>query len=156
MKVSDWLAQHPDVVVTVPADCPVDAVIARLLRETCLRDVYVVDGDGRLLGHITHKRLAEHLLAEHRPVHTRRQLMERVAGGTAKDFMNSSFVVAAPSEALEDILNRQLEMEIEDMPVLDESGNVLGAVNLTSVLREFMRASCETGTRSGSGEGGQG
>jgi CBS-domain-containing membrane protein len=152
MKVSDWLALHSDVIVTVPADCPVDAVIARLLQETCLRDVYVVAGDGRLLGHITHKRLAEHLLAEHRPAHSRRQLMERVAGGTARDFMNSSFVVAAPGEELEDVLNRQLEMEIEDMPVLDQSGRVLGAVNLTSVLREFMRASCDDGNPSESGE----
>ena len=77
--------------------------------------------------------------------------MERVAGGTAKDFMNPSFAAAAPREELEDVLNRQLEMEIEDMPVLDRNGTVLGAINLTSVLREYMRAARATEGTQGEG-----
>jgi CBS domain-containing protein len=145
MKVSGWLAVQPNNIVTVAEDMPVDSVIERLLREPCLRDVYVVDREGHLVGHISHKRLAEHLLSEQRPAHTRRQLMERVAGGTAKDFMNPSFTTAAPREELEDVLNRQLEMEIEDMPVLDREGKVVGAINLTNVLREYMRAVREKG-----------
>ena len=142
MKVSEWLADHADTIVTVPEATPIETVIERLLREPCLRDVYVTGPDGRLLGHISHKRLAEHLLSEHRTSHTRRQLMERVAGGTAAEFMNSSVVAAGPDEALDDVLNRQLEMELEDLPVLGDAGQVLGAINLTRVLREFMRASC--------------
>ena len=46
-------------------------------------------------------------------------------------------------EELDDVLHRQLEHEIEDMPVLDANGALLGAVNLTRVLRAFMRAEYE-------------
>jgi CBS-domain-containing membrane protein len=152
MNVSDWLAKHEHVIVTVTKDTSLRDVISRLLEEPCLRDVYVTAEDGHLVGHISHKRLAEYLLAEHRPSHTRRQLMERVAGGTAGDFMNSFLVSALPDEQLDDVLNRQLEMELEDMPVIDVDGRVLGAVNLTHVLREYMRASAgETGGEPRSG-----
>ena len=138
MKVSEWLASHDSVIVTVHADSPLARVAERLLAETCLRDVYVVDENGRLVGHISHKRLAEYVLAEHRPAHTRRQLMERVAGGAAGDFMNATFASASPDEEIDEVLHRQLEHEIEDMPVIDAKGVLLGAVNLTAVLEAFM------------------
>ena len=138
MRVSEWISKHGDAVVTVPPDAALRDVMKRVLQEPCLRDVYVADSDGRLLGHISHRRIAAYVLAEQRPAHTRRQLMERVAGGTAADFMNSLFPSASPDEELEDVLNRQLEMELEDMPVISADGKVLGAVNLTHVLREYM------------------
>jgi len=142
MKVSEWLAGNPDQIVTVPARATLGSVIARLLEEPCLRDVYVTGTDtGELIGHISHRRISEHVLAEHRSTHTRRQLMERVAAGTAADFMNSVFAQASPEEELDNVLNRQLEMEIEDMPVVDDDGKVVGAVNLTRVLRHYMEES---------------
>jgi predicted transcriptional regulator len=54
--------------------------------------------------------------------------------------MNCSLASASPDEELEDVLHRQLEHEIEDMPVLDHSGVLVGAVNLTRVLRDLVRA----------------
>jgi len=138
MKVSAWLDKHADRVVTVPPTAALVDVMCRLLDEPCLRDIYVAADDGRLIGHISHRRLAEHVLAKVRPAHTRRQLMERVAGGTAADFMNSVLATASPDETLDEVLDRQLEMELEDMPVLDDEGRVLGAINLTHVLRHFM------------------
>lgn len=143
MKVSEWLARHEGAIVTVRWGSSLETVLEHLLAESCLRDVYVVGEDGRLVGHISRKRLAEHVLAEHRPAHTRRQLMERVAGGTASDFMNTSFAFASAKEALDEVLHRQLEQEIEDLPVLDATGRLLGAVNLTRVLSAFMSAEYE-------------
>lgn len=140
MKVSEWLTSHDSAIVTVRSGSPLDRVMERLLAETCLRDVYVVGEDGRLVGHISHKRLAEYVLAEHRPAHTRRQLMERVAGGVAGDFMNTTFASAAPEEEIDDVLQRQLEHEIEDMPVIDAKGVLLGAVNLLDVLKACLNS----------------
>jgi CBS domain-containing protein len=142
MKVSSWLDKHADRIVTVRPTASLSDVMCRLLDEPCLRDIYVAAPDGRLIGHISHRRLAEHVLAEARPAHSRRQLMERVAGGTAGDFMNSNLATASPGERLDEVLGRQLEMELEDMPVLDEHGRVLGAINLTHVLRHYMEAAC--------------
>jgi len=140
MRVSEWLDKHADDIVTVPPTAALTDVMSRLLDEPCLRDIYVAADDGRLLGHISHRRLAEHVLAEARPTHTRRQLMERVAGGTAADFMNSVLATASPEESLDEVLARQLEMELEDMPVVDDEGQVIGAINLTHVLQNFMSA----------------
>jgi CBS-domain-containing membrane protein len=140
MKVSEWLARYDGKAVTVRSGCAIAEVLEWLLAESCRRDLYVVDDDDRLLGHLSHKRLAEHVLAEHRPAHTRRQLMERVSGGTADDLMDGAFARASPDEELEDVLHRQLEHEIEDMPVIDGAGRLLGAINLTRVLQELVRA----------------
>lgn len=139
MKVAEWLEGHPAEAVTVMPEDTLETLLERLLAPSCcLRDLYVLLGDGSLAGHISRKRLAAYLLSEHRPVHTRRQLMDRVAGvGSALDFMDRHFPTAAPDEELEDVLHRQLEHEIEDMPVIDASGALLGAVNLTQVLREL-------------------
>jgi CBS domain-containing protein len=112
------------------------AIIDRLLEQDVPRDVYVVSAEGRVLGHLSHRRLARLLLAEHRPVHTRRQIMERVCGGTAEELMEPHFVYAHPDEELEDVLHRLLEHEIEDMAVIDDLGLLVGAINLTEVLRD--------------------
>lgn len=130
----------------MPPDATVDAVMDRLLVQGS-RDAYVVGGDGRVLGHLSRDRLAMLMLAEHRSVHTRRQLMERVAGGLAGDLMTMDCPVARPEEELDNVFQRQLEHGIEDLPVVDESGRMLGAVNLTAVLREIRRI-----IRNGSGE----
>ena len=60
MKMSEWLTKHDGKVVTVGSGSSIrEDVLERLLSETCQRDVYVVDGHGRTLGHISHKRLTE-------------------------------------------------------------------------------------------------
>ena len=137
MKVLEWLKLNPGRLVTVPGDASLEEIIRRLLSENCLRDVYVISAKKTIIGHLSHKRLAHLLLAEHRPDLTRRQLMERVSGGTAQEYMDACFVSAHPDESLDNVYDRQLEYEIEDMPVIDKQGNILGAINLTSILREI-------------------
>jgi CBS domain-containing protein len=62
-------------------------------------------------------------------------LMERMAGGTADELMEPHFMHARPEEELEDVLQRLLEHEIEDLGVIDDLGALAGAINLTQVLR---------------------
>ena len=139
MKVAEWLRLHPGNAVTVSPDASFAAVLDRLLDVPGVHDVYVVAPGGRVVGHLSRHRLARMRLAEHRPSRTRRQLMEQVAGGVAREIMNPHFPAAAPDEDLDNVLHRQLEQEIEDMPVLDEQGALLGTINLTAVLREMRR-----------------
>lgn len=139
MNVAEWIEAHPGSAITVPPDLGLDELLDRLLREPCLRDLYVVDGNGRVLGHISHQRLAHLVLARHRSVHTRRQIMERVAGGSARELMRSDFPSSRPDEELDSVLHRQLEHDVEDMPVLAPDGTLLGAVNLSEVLRAVLR-----------------
>ena len=85
MKVSEWIAANPGAAPTVASDASLAAIIEELLRRPGARDVYVVSDEGRVIGHLSHKRLIRTVLAEHHPWPTRRQLMEKVAGGPARE-----------------------------------------------------------------------
>jgi CBS domain-containing protein len=139
MKVSEWIRTHPGNAVTVSPDLTLDELLDRLLREPCLRDLYVLEEGVRLAGHISHKRIALLVLTLHRPSRTRRQIMEHVAGGSARELMDTHFPTARVDEELDEVLHRQLEHDIEDMPVVAEDGALLGAVNLSGVLQAASR-----------------
>jgi Mg/Co/Ni transporter MgtE len=38
---------------------------------------------------------------------------------------------------MDEVLSRQLGKQLEDMPVLDENDQLIGAINLSHVLRQF-------------------
>jgi len=89
MKISEWISHHPGRAITVPPDCSLHDTMHRMLAEECMRDIYVVSGGGKLIGHLSHRKLANLILAEHQPMHTRRQLMIRIAGGSAQELMDT-------------------------------------------------------------------
>jgi CBS domain-containing protein len=137
MKIAEWLEQHPRDLGTVHPDCPVETIIDRMLEIPGRRDLYVIAPDGKLMGHIGYHKIACILLSEHRPEHTRRQLMEHISTGNANEIMNPHFVTATPEEELEDILHHQLDHNIEDMPVIDSDGRPVGAINLAQILERY-------------------
>lgn len=110
-----------------------------LLAHPEYHDIYVVDASGHLLGRLSRRRLVRMAIAEHRPAHTRRQLMEQVAGGAARELSDPHFPTAAPEEDLHDALHRPVEQDVEDLPVMDADGVLLDVVNLAAVLREMRR-----------------
>jgi len=108
-----------------------------MLAEQCMRDLYVVAEDGKLIGHLSRKKLANLILVEHQPVHTRRQLIMRIAGGSAQELMDTEFTFARPEEELDNVLHWQLEHDVKDMPVINNDGILLGLVSLSEVLQEM-------------------
>ncbi len=139
MRVADWLERYPEKGVAVAPDAELDAAARAMLAEPGCRDVYVVDDHGRVVGHVSFRRLAGLLLAEHRPVHTRRQLLERAIPGSVSDFMEKRFVHARPGEFLDEAIHRHMEFRVEDMPVLDADHRLLGVVKIAEVLRAIIR-----------------
>ena len=137
MKVSVWLKANPELPPTARTEWSLDEAADALLARPGARDLFVVDGGGRLLGHVSHRRIAELLLAEHRPYQSRRQIMERVASGPLREIMDPHIVAAGPEEELDDVVHRLLEQGLEDLPVIDAQRRLLGVVNLSAVLREL-------------------
>ena len=135
MRVSDWITLNPAQPVVAHPEQTIGAVAGTLLSHARHRDLYVVSADDRLLGVVRHRRLAQILLAEHLPGQTRHQIMERVSSGSLKDLMERDCVSAKADEELDNVLNRMLEYEVDDMPVVDDAGTVVGSINLTEVLR---------------------
>jgi CBS domain-containing protein len=140
MRVTEWISRHPGLPATVQTGADFEAAAERLLAEPGLRDIYVVDQSNRVLGHLSHRRIAHLLLFEHRSVHTRRQLMEQVGRrGRVDELMESQFPYCRPGEDLDDVLHRQISNQTEALPVLGESNVLLGAVVLTEVMRQAHR-----------------
>lgn len=134
MKVSNWIKARPAQPVTVHPDEPIEKVAAIFLSHPELRDLYVISTEGRILGNLRHRRLAQILLADHLAIQSRHQIMERISGGVVGDFMEKDFVSAHPEEELDNVLNRMLEYEVEDMPILDDDSRIIGNINLNDVL----------------------
>ncbi|MFP4607281.1 MAG: HPP family protein [Thiohalospira sp.] len=134
MRTRDWLRDHPRDPLLVPHGSPTEEAAARLLEDGH-RDLFVIDDDGAVCGHIGHLRIARLLLAERRPRLSRRHLLERVAGGTAADLMERHFARAGPEEELHDVLHRLLDHDQDELAILDEEHRPLGVIDLTAVLR---------------------
>lgn len=137
MMVSEWIEQHPSLPMCVPPDYSMEQTVATFLENAASRDLYVVSTEGLLLGILRHQRLARMILAEHLPVHSSALIMERLAGGTAQELMERDFVFARPDEALDNVLHRLLEYEVEHLPVLSANKKLLGSICLSDVLRKI-------------------
>lgn len=139
MKVAEWLKSHPSSAIAVSPDCPLEEVMDRMLAETCLRDIYITSKEGKLIGYLSFQKLIHFILAEHRAVHTRRQLIQRVAAGVSEDLMTADVVYAKPDEELDNVLDRQLANGINDMPVIDDQGMMLGVINIHTIIKQLRK-----------------
>ena len=139
MKVSEWMHSFPGHIVRIHPESSLEQAVDQMLSGACVQDIYVVSDEDLVLGHLSQRRLVSLLLAEHRPMHTRRQIMERVVVGSAEELMESEFVFARPDEELGDVLHRFVEYGLQDMPVLDEQCQLVGGINLNTVLREMRK-----------------
>lgn len=140
MKVSEWMNRFPGQIVAIEPESSLEQALDRMLSSPCVQDIYVVSGDDVVVGHLSRKRLACLLFAEHRPIHTRRQIMERIVIGSADELMAGEFVFARPDEELDEVLCRFVDHDLQDMPVLDEHGLLIGGINLNTVLREIRKS----------------
>jgi len=139
MKVSEWICHFPGHIVTVQPESTIEQMVDRMLSVAGVQDIYVVSSENLVLGHLSHKKLASLLLVERLSIHTRRQIMERVVEGSAKELMEIEFVFARPDEELDDVLYRFVEHDVQDIPVLDVQGLLVGSIHLNTVLGEIRK-----------------
>ncbi|MFI9653707.1 CBS domain-containing protein [Guyparkeria sp. GHLCS8-2] len=135
MKIADWLERHAVTGVTVERDTSLEEAARALLAEPECRDVYVTDAEGRVVGHLGFRRLAGVLLSAHRPTHSRRQMLERVTGGSVDEFMDRHFISARIDDHVHQVLHPHMERRVEDIPVLDGDGRLVGIIRLVDLLR---------------------
>lgn len=146
MKVDDWIKKTGYETVVLKLDETVDEAVDKMLDSSGARDLFVVDENEKLVGHISHKRLAHYVLAEHRSEQSRRDILHRVASVHASDLMDSHIVFARMHEELDNVLHRMLDNDIEDLPVIDEDGKLCGLVNLTAILRAVRKGQLQDET----------
>jgi len=140
MLVSEWLKLHPIHAGVVREDWGLDLLMQALLSNSRLHDLYVLGAEDKVIGHLSYKKLAKLALADHCDAHTRSELLERIAPGLASELMDVHFASARGDEQLSQILYRQLDHWVEDLPVLDEQGKLQGVINLSDILFAVMKA----------------
>jgi CBS-domain-containing membrane protein len=125
--------------VLVPPDLEIEGVLAATVRDPRTRHIYVVAPDSTLLGAIRMNVLVEHLfplvaLAAGSP--ERGALWAR----TANDLMNPNPRFVVESNTLGELGPIFMEERINELPVLDGNGRILGQVNMHEVISGFLRA----------------
>lgn len=139
MKIADWFEGHTVTGVTVERNASLEEAARALLGEPECRDIYVTDAEGRVVGHLGFRRLADILL--YRSTSSRRQLLERVAPGPVHEFMDQRFVSARLDEHVQDVLHRNMERWVDDIPVLDDDNRLAGIIRLVDLVRAAIEPS---------------
>ncbi len=146
MKISEWLAAHPAKALTIAGECSLQDAARMLLDNPEGRDLFVLDREGRVCGHLGFWRVATLLLAELQPTVSLRELVERITLGTVTDHMSDRVMCAGVDENIDDILykhdifQQHLERRVEDIPVVDEQRHLLGVIRLADLLRNVIKA----------------
>jgi CBS domain-containing protein len=143
-------------VFTVSPDTPV-AQVARLLCEKHISGVPVVDDTGKLVGIVTEIDLIKRHARIHFPIYLpfldsliflespRRytQDVRRALGATAGEIMTQPVSTANLETDVEEIATLMVDDRVNPIPVLDESGALVGIVSHTDIVRLVEQA--ETG-----------
>ncbi|HSH49821.1 MAG TPA: CBS domain-containing protein [Halomonas sp.] len=142
MKTSEWMAIHPVKALTVVGECSLQEAARMLLDDPEGRDLFVLDAEGRVSGHLGFWHVATLLLAKLRPTDSLRELVERITLGSVADHMDDRVMCAGADEDIDDILYRHdlfqqhVERRVEDIPVVDEQRRLLGVIRLSDLLRD--------------------
>lgn len=132
----------------VSADTPIDEVI-RIIDQSDIQRVVVVDGDGKLLGLISDRDLLGYFKEE--PAGIRRMLsriahpMKRNACGadlrkclmetTARMVMKTDPVTVREETSVEDAIRLMIDKRLKRLPVVDDAGRFKGMISRESILR---------------------
>lgn len=134
-------------VFTVSPDTPV-AQVAHLLREKHISGAPVVDDSGRVVGIVTEIDLIKRHAQVHFPTYLpfldsliflgspRRyqQDVRRVLGTTAQEIMTRPVQTATPETSVEEIATMMVDERANPIPILDESGALVGVVSHTDIV----------------------
>jgi len=137
--------------ILVREEVSIYETVERMIDTRHARCAYVVDEQGQLLGIVTLKALVEHIFAHH-------YFGEDLNGGTMLEIVHSenALQLASPqpvyvteSESLAKAVEKMLNNDLEQIPVIDGEGGVIGDINLLDLLSVWMERSAES-----RGEGG--
>jgi predicted transcriptional regulator len=136
-SVAEWLKAHPNNMVLVTAETPVCEVV-KLMLESDTRDAYVMESE-HVKGHLGFNKLVNYLFSQERPVHSHRQLFNRIADVSVIDIMDPHYAYCRVNEKVNDVLHRQLQHDVGDLIILDMDDSPVGVVKLTEVVWESLK-----------------
>ncbi len=141
MKVSEWITKYPVSALTVTSESSLDDAARLLLSNPAARDLFVLDAQGHICGHLGFCQLSSLLLVGLNPTHSLREIVERITLGNVAEHMNDRVLCTGLDEEINDLLHKHdifqqhEKCRIEDIPVVDDERRLLGVIRLTDLLR---------------------
>lgn len=134
--VRDVVARHKDRQVPLIRQ---DTAIARLPLAIQFhrhsRQLYVVDGQNHLLGNITLGRLVMYVFASsHGANMNPRDVMGLITCKTAGDLMTEGTLSTGMEEEVEEVLERMVAGNVDEVPVTDGEGRVVADLTMVDLL----------------------
>jgi len=98
--------------------------------------VYVVDSKQVLQGFITEEALVKYLFIHyHDDMLGTHALISRALSEHAADLMKNERLKALPDDDLDYILEEMIACKLDEVPVLDEHGRMLGDITMKDIIR---------------------
>ncbi len=129
MQVQNWMSSD---LITVEVDTPVIRVI-ELLEENDIRHLPVLRG-GKLAGLITDQDVRSVTPSKTAPIKAQ-ELYYLLAQMKAKDIMRPDPIAIRPDQTMEVAAVKMLEYKISGIPVVTESGELIGIISQGDVFR---------------------
>jgi CBS domain-containing protein len=150
MQVQEIMTRE---VVTVRPDTPVTDV-ARIFREKAISGVPVVDDEDSVVGIVTEVDLIARHARPHFPAYIAfldsiiylesskryRESMRHILATTAGELMTAAVETVSPEVDVQDLATLMVERRANPVPVVDDSGCLVGIVSHTDLLGLLLRA----------------
>jgi len=134
--VRDVVARHKDrQMPVVRQDTPIDDLAQAIAWHRHSRQLYVVDEYNQLLGNITLGRLVLYVFASsHGSSLNPRHVMGLITCTCAGDLMTEGTLSAGMDEGVEELLERMVAGNVEEVPVTDNEGRVVADLTMIDLL----------------------
>ena len=136
LLVRDVVARHKGrQVPLVRQDTPIERLPVAIQFHRHSRQLYVVDGQNHLLGNITLGRLVMYMFARsHGSSMNPRHVMGLITHETAGDIMSDGTLSARMDDDLEDLLERMVDANVDEVPVVDDDGKIVNDLTMIDML----------------------
>jgi CBS domain-containing protein len=119
----------------VRQDTPIEKLPVAIQFHRHSRQLYVVDGQNHLLGNITLGRLVMYIFASsHGANMNPRHVMGLITCTTAEDLMTGGTLSARLDEKVEDLLERMVDENVDEVPITDAQGRVVADLTMIDLL----------------------
>jgi CBS domain-containing protein len=132
MKISEVLDKIENLpYLALPEDLTLDEVAQKVTGFRRLRQIYIIDSQGRLQGALTLGALIRLLLqTRNKPVFHTRSLLSRLTTERVADVMDRQVIYTRPTDDVAQVLDRMVHHNIKEIPVVDAERRIIANLSL--------------------------
>jgi acetoin utilization protein AcuB len=110
----------------------------KLMAESKIRHLPVIDPDGRLIGIVTDRDLRSALPYEFFKQHPSKKEKEKFSKLQIKDIMSKNPITISPTYTIQDALMMIQDAKVGALPVVDAENKLKGIISVRDLLRTFI------------------